>query len=175
MEKIKSKQSIFLIGFMGSGKTTIGKILAKKMEYSFLDTDKIIEQEEGISVSKIFEQFGEKYFRNLEKLVLKRIVKNNVNQVVATGGGMSCNQHNINVMKENGKIVFLELDKKSILNRLKNAKQKRPILDNLSEKELLNRIDFLLTKRMKYYAQSDITFDSISAKDKIKYLLIRLK
>lgn len=171
MEKIKSKQSIFLIGFMGSGKTTIGKILAKKMEYSFLDTDKIIEQEEGISVNKIFEQFGEKYFRSLEKLVLKRIIKNNVNQIVATGGGLSCNQYNMDLMKQNGKVVFLEIDPKSILNRVKNAKQKRPILDNLSEKKLISKIDFLLHKRNKYYTQADFIVKSIHVKNEIDYLI----
>ena len=148
---MEKQKQIFIIGFMASGKSTFGKKLAKQNGYSFLDTDKLIEQEEGMKIPEIFEKYGERYFRNLEKLALKRLINNDNNQVVATGGGMSCNQHNLNLMKSNGKIIYLQIDIKSIINRLKNAKVKRPILANLSDKELERKIKNLLSKRLKYY------------------------
>lgn len=161
---MNSSNVIFIIGFMASGKSTFGKKLAKKKGYSFVDTDKLIEKEEGKSVTEIFEQYGEKYFRNLEKLALKRLIKQNENQVIATGGGMSCNQYNLNLMKRNGEVIYLKIDVKSVINRLKTAKNKRPILANLSEKELVTKIENLLNKRLKYYNQATVVVNSLEAK-----------
>ena len=161
---MNSSNLTFIIGFMASGKSTFGKKLAKKKGCSFVDTDKLIEKEEGKTVSEIFEQYGEKYFRNLEKLALKRLIKQNKNQVIATGGGMSCNQYNLNLMKHNGEVIYLKIDVKSVINRLKNAKNQRPILTNLSEKELETKIENLLNKRLKYYNQAAVVVNSLEAK-----------
>ena len=146
---MKNPKFIFVIGFMASGKSTFGKRIAKELEYNFVDTDNYIEQKEGKSIPDIFNQYGEKYFRILEKYALNEILERDSNTVISTGGGMSCNQHRLNKMLKNGKVVYLDIDPKSVINRLKNAKQKRPLLSDLSDIELEEKINQLLKKRKK--------------------------
>lgn len=149
---------------MASGKSTFGKKIAKELGYQFIDTDSYIEQKEGKSVEQIFEQYGERYFRLLEKKALNEVVDKEGSYVVSTGGGMACNQHRLNKMLKNGKVVYLEIDVKSVIHRLKNAKTKRPLLANLSEEELEKKITRLLKKRSKYYLQAHHTVSSLTAK-----------
>lgn len=157
-------QFIFVIGFMASGKSTFGKKIAKELGFEFIDTDSYIEQEEGKSIEQIFEQSGEKYFRLLEKEALNEILDKKGNYVVSTGGGMACNQHRLNKMLKNGEVIYLEIDVKSVMYRLKQAKTKRPLLANLSEEELEKMITRLLKKRNRYYQQAHHTIPSLTAK-----------
>lgn len=161
---MKNPKFIFVIGFMASGKSTFGKRIAKELEYNFVDTDNYIEQKEGKSIPDIFNQYGEKYFRILEKYALNEILERDSNTVISTGGGMSCNQHRLNKMLKNGKVVYLDIDPKSVINRLKNAKQKRPLLSDLSDIELEEKINQLLKKRKKYYGQASFKVSSLDAK-----------
>lgn len=161
---MKNPKFIFVIGFMASGKSTFGKRIAKELEYNFVDTDNYIEQKEGKSIPDIFNQYGEKYFRILEKYALNEILERDSNTVISTGGGMSCNQHRLNKMLKNGKVVYLDIDPKSVINRLKNAKQKRPLLSDLSDIELEEKINQLLKKRKKYYGQAPFKVSSMDAK-----------
>lgn len=161
---MKNPKFIFVIGFMASGKSTFGKRIAKELEYNFVDTDNYIEQKEGKSIPDIFNQYGEKYFRILEKYALNEILERDSNTVISTGGGMSCNQHRLNKMLKNGKVVYLDIDPKSVINRLKNAKQKRPLLSDLSDIELEEKINQLLKKRKKYYGQAPFEVSSLDAK-----------
>lgn len=161
---MKKPKHIFVIGFMASGKSTFGKRIAKELGYNFIDTDKEIERIEGKSISKIFEENGERYFRKLEMNFLKKISIYKENTVISTGGGMPCNQYRLNRILNSGKVIYLEIDAKSVINRLKNAKQKRPILANLSEEELSKKIYSLLDKRKRYYEQALHIIPALNAK-----------
>ena len=92
-------KNIYLVGFMGSGKSTVGKILAEKLNMNFVDTDKLIEEKEGMKIKDIFEQKGESYFRELERKQIEAVVKQE-GLVVSTGGGLGANLDNMNLMKK---------------------------------------------------------------------------
>ena len=137
------KDNITLIGFMGSGKTTIGKALAKLMEMKFVDIDKVIEAHEKKSVAKIFEEKGQIYFRDLEREVISQEALRN-NCVIATGGGSILDNENVKRLKETSFIVFLNATIDCLYLRLKNNTT-RPILNDSEDKRKL--IEELLEKR----------------------------
>jgi|SouAtlMetagenome_1021521.scaffolds.fasta_scaffold08227_2 shikimate kinase len=161
---MKKPNHLFIVGFMASGKSTFGKRVAIELGYQFIDTDKEIERQEGKTIPQIFEEEGEQYFRRLEMKFLKSVSDFKVNTVFSTGGGMACNQYRINRMLNLGKLIYLEIDVKSVINRLKNAKQKRPLLSNLSEDDLSKKINSMLNKRKKYYEQASQSISALNAK-----------
>jgi shikimate kinase len=154
---------IYLTGFMGSGKSTIGPILANTLGWSYLDLDVVIEQNEGKRVAKIFEENGEEYFRNLERETLKQLaVRENI--IIALGGGTITNQDNIDFLKTIGKIVYLKISAELAYRRLR-FKRDRPILTrdgmiNLPKQEFIARIAALISDRKKYYEQADLIIDT---------------
>ena len=119
---------IFIVGLMGSGKTSVGKILAKKVGRNFFDTDQEIIKNEKLDISQIFNKYGEDYFRELEHAILKRIISNE-GSIVSTGGGIVLKKENIDIMKDNGIIIFLNIDVETQIARIKNKKN-RPLLKN---------------------------------------------
>lgn len=139
------KTNIVLIGFMGSGKTTIGTNLAYKLKYSFVDSDDKIVQKMNMSINKIFEIYGEDYFRNLEYDIVRNISKLN-KQIISTGGGIIKNKNNIYELKKNGIILYLKASPEHIYSNIKDDTN-RPLLqcDNKMEaiKALLNQREFL--------------------------------
>ena len=154
---------VYLTGFMGSGKSTIGPILANTLGWDFFDLDKVIELKEGKKVSKIFEESGEEYFRDLEKKILEELSKQNY-FIIALGGGTVTSQSNINLMKKNGKIIYLKISPESAYKRLR-FKRDRPVLTrdgtvNLERNEFLKKISELLDARKKFYEQADIIIDT---------------
>ena len=151
---------IFLIGFMGSGKTTIGKKLAKKMKYAFLDLDQEIEKQENLSISEIFEIHGEDYFRVLEKKVLVDLTQLS-NTVVSCGGGTPCHYNNIELINNAGISIYLQLSPEALHSRLKSAKTQRPLLKNKEEKELLVYINSKLEERQSCYHKSKIVIPGL--------------
>ena len=102
-------ENIFLTGFMGSGKSTAGKKLAKLLRLKFIDLDYYIEQREKLTVQSLFENFGEQAFRKIEQSCLIEILKSEKQAVIALGGGTICFENNLNKIKENGLLVFIEL------------------------------------------------------------------
>lgn len=154
-------ENIFLIGFMGSGKSTIGKNLAKELNKKFIDLDDYIVKEEGKSISKIFEKVGEEGFRKIENSAIKSIIKTN-NQIIATGGGAPCFYDNMEIMNKNGKTVFLKLPAEELAKRLANEKAHRPLIANLTNEELLQFIETKLNERDKYYEKAKIITSSMS-------------
>lgn len=151
---------IYLAGFMGSGKSTIGPILANSLGWDFADTDVEIEKKLGKKIAVIFEERGEPEFRKLEREILQEISRGE-NLIVSLGGGTIIDQKNINFMKSKGKIIFLEASPESFYKRLR-FKNDRPVLKSdsdeiLSREELKIRIGNLLNYRKKYYNQADIT------------------
>jgi len=148
---------IILIGFMGVGKTTIGKIIAKKLKLNFVDMDNYIEKTEGKSISKIFEEYGEQRFRELESESLKDLIKSD-NIVISTGGGIVTTKENSDILKKEKIVIFLDANTQTILNNLSKEIDKRPLLSNSNNVE--NTISNLLNERYeKYNSICDIKID----------------
>jgi len=139
---------IILIGFMGVGKTTIGKIIAKKLKLNFVDMDNYIEKREGKSISKIFEDYGEQHFRKLESESLKDLIKSD-NIVISTGGGIVTTKENSDILKKEKIVIFLDANTQTILNNLSKEIDKRPLLSNSNNVE--NTISNLLNERYEKY------------------------
>ena len=123
---------------MGSGKTSIGKIFAKRMSMGFMDLDEEIIKDEKCSISEIFDKFGEKKFRRLENEKLLSTLKLD-NYVISTGGGVVMNLDNVKIMRENGCIIHLDIDLTTQLLRVKNKKN-RPLLNRGNEKKILTEM-----------------------------------
>lgn len=119
--------NIFLIGFMGVGKSTIAKLLAKELQAELVEMDETIEAEAGMSINEIFEKFGEQYFRDLETALIDRVSKNG-GAVVSCGGGAVLRPENVDLMKQSGKIIFLSATPETIYERVKNSTN-RPLLN----------------------------------------------
>ena len=133
-----SSKIIFIVGLMGSGKTSVGKILAKKIGRQFFDTDQEIIRNENLNISQIFDKHGENYFRELEYKVLTKL-KNNTESIISTGGGIVLKKENIDIMTDNGIIIFLNIDVKTQITRIKNKKN-RPLLDSNNLKDDLKNM-----------------------------------
>ncbi len=145
--------NIILTGYMGSGKTTVGKALAKEYGMTFIDTDQLIEEKAGKSVSKIFEEFGEETFRDMETALLKELrMKSISNSVISTGGGIVQRKENCELLKEIGEVIYLEADSLTLYERVKND-DTRPLLKDAGD-ELKDRIDTMLSKREGFYKLS---------------------
>ncbi len=171
--------NIVLIGFMGAGKTEVGRLLAKNKGFNFIDLDFLIETHEGMTVSEIFRQKGEIYFREFESKILKDIEKNKHNILnsaarfiditlksenliinpknklwaISTGGGMPVFNGNINILKKIGLVIYLEADSKTLYRRIKTEKN-RPVLGErgFGEKDVKSK----LFEREKFYKKADI-------------------
>ena len=146
---------IFLVGFMFSGKSTVGKLLAKSMGYEHIDTDHMFESLYNISINDFFEKYGQDLFRELEhKLLLTLIEKDNI--VISTGGGLPCFHNNMELIKQNGISIHINMSFKSIIHRQKKSKKNRPLLRNKSQEEIEIFLQDLLAKRIDIYNQSNI-------------------
>ena len=147
---------IFLIGFMGSGKSTVGKKLASQLQYKFIDLDDTIAAKNGKSVLEIFKSNGEAYFRKLESEVLRNI-SNVENAVIAAGGGTPCFNDNMKWMNENGITVFLKAHLATIFHRVALSKAKRPLISDLNDADLMEFIVDEYKNRLPFYSQASIT------------------
>ena len=165
-----SANTIFLVGFMGCGKSEIGKDLAKLLHFNFLDLDESVEKKEGMSVTEIFETKGETAFREIESNCLRKVKLEN--NVVSTGGGTPCFKNNMIWMNENGVTVYLKTEEKLLFDRLKNDTQSRPLLKNLSGISLMKFIQIKLGEREKFYLQSQLTFHPQN--ERLKQLILRI-
>ena len=145
---------IFLIGFMGCGKTTLGKKLAKNLNYNFIDLDSYIEKTTNKTITEIFENKGEKKFRIVEKESLMEVCKKD-NLVIATGGGTPCFFDNMQKILDNGKAIYLKMEIEDLLERLETEKSQRPLIENKSAKELENFIRNKLSEREYFYKKSN--------------------
>ncbi len=140
---------------MGSGKTTIGTVLAEKLDYDFVDTDHLIENDQKKSIEKIFKTQGESRFRDMEKQVL-RSLDSSKKQIVATGGGMPCFRANLKWMKKNGLCIFLKMSVDNLQYNLCHGLNTRPKIAGLDPFAVRQKIIEDLKKRNHYYLQADI-------------------
>ncbi len=146
---------IFLIGFMGCGKTLIGKKLAEKIEYDFYDIDAEIEKIACKSVTKIFQEDGECRFREFEKEVLLSLSAKN-KAVIATGGGTPCFEDNMKIIKKTGLSVYIKLSAERLAERLETTKKTRPLIAYKNKDELYSFIAELLKQREPFYLKADL-------------------
>ncbi len=162
MVQVKRKH-IFLTGFMGSGKSTIGPVLAQALGFGFVDLDEEIESREEQSIEEIFQVAGEPHFRSLERQYLQRFIEER-SSVFALGGGTVTIEGLLQDLKRNGILVYLKTDAEELVARLQGHTH-RPLLRgkdgrSLSEVELHKRIDLLLQERIVYYRQADIIIET---------------
>lgn len=148
-------KNIYLVGFMGTGKSAVGRELAKKKKWHFVDLDELIEFKEKRAITDIFAQEGEPYFRRIEKKTLKEVAKEK-GFVVACGGGIVVNEENIKIMQDSGAIICLKATPSAILKRV-SGQTHRPLLNVKDPKK---RIELLLKLRSPYYAKADKSIDT---------------
>lgn len=151
---------LFLVGYMGCGKSTLGRRLARRLGVDFVDTDALVEQLEGASVADVFRYEGEQRFREVERDVLERVLAGGCEAVVSTGGGLPVWRDNMRRMNEVGVTVFLRRTAEQIARRLSPyGRQKRPRLRGLSDSELVAFMARDMAEREPFYAQARIEID----------------
>lgn len=155
---------IFLVGYMGCGKTYTAKRLARKYDLNYIDLDQYIERRFFKTVSQIFAEKGEEGFRKLEHNMLEEVCAFE-NVVISTGGGTACFYDNMELMNSCGDTVYLQASIQSLFDFLKNAKQNRPLLKGKNDEELLAFIDESLKKREPYYLKAKYVIDSADERD----------
>jgi shikimate kinase len=148
---------IFLIGYMGSGKTTMGKLLAEKLGYWFIDMDDLFVEKHGITIPGYFHEKGEFAFREGENDILKSLLSEK-DAVIATGGGTPCYFNNMEVMNAAGITIYLKVSMEEIYNRLKDDAASRPMLQNVRPGDLKEFIANHLKEREKDYLKAKVVF-----------------
>ncbi|MGI6453319.1 MAG: shikimate kinase [Syntrophomonadaceae bacterium] len=150
------KKNIVLIGFMGTGKSSVGQKLAERLNMQFIDMDREIENLIGLPVKEIFRRYGEVRFRSEEKLMSQKLGSKQ-NLVIATGGGTTLSQENVDILRENGIMINLTADAADILHRVSRKKGTRPLL---GKNPGLADIETLLREREPIYACADLTVNT---------------
>lgn len=157
------RKLIYLTGFMASGKSTIGPILANALGWNFYDLDRLVEEAAGKTVRNIFEELGEEHFRKLETTTLKKTSKLE-NYIIALGGGTVANNLNIEIIKASGFLIYLESSPEETYKRLRYKRDRPALLFDGEEEptraEFLERIKFLLKKRIDYYEHADLKINT---------------
>lgn len=155
--------SLFLIGYMGSGKSSVGRRLSNRLDLEFVDMDVLIEEYAQATVEDIFSQSGEDTFRLLENHILEKLISGEP-KIIATGGGTPCHSDNIQKMLDSGYTVYLELPAAKLARRIhqSNVKNpgKRPLVKGLEGKALLNYVREHMAERSLYYEQADMTVNA---------------
>ena len=163
---------IFLIGFMGCGKSTMGRKFASRLNYTFVDLDDQFEKQEGMKIAEYFKQYGEAAFRQREANVLK-LGNYPENCIISTGGGLPCFFDNIEWMKANGKVVYIKLPPKTLAGRLENGKDERPLLHGKHGEEMVAFIAGKLAEREPYYLQANVIAEGLSlTPEKLEAILL---
>lgn len=161
---------IFLVGMMGSGKTTTGKLLAEELGLPFFDTDEIISSIAGMPVYGIFSAMGEKYFRDLEHEVIENWKL--AHGVIATGGGLPCHDGLMDLLNEKGRTVYLQCPEDVIFERIGNDPE-RPLIAGLSAQEARQKMETLTRQREPFYCQASIMVNATQLPEKLVSNIIR--
>ena len=157
---------IFLVGYMGSGKTTTGKRLSKKYGLDFIDLDHFIESRYFKTVSQLFQEKGEDGFREIERDLLKEVVDFE-NVIISTGGGTACFFDNMELMNQKGETVYLKASATDLSVYLRAASKDRPLLAQKSREELFDFVSEMLKKREPFYSQAKHTVDARDTSDEL--------
>ena len=146
---------------MGAGKSRLGSRIAGLMDLKFIDLDREIEKDQGLTIDQIFQKSGENGFRKIEKRILHKHKKSD-KFVLACGGGTPCFEDNMEVMNESGTTIFLNVPNDVLISRLINSKQRRPLIENMNEEELQKYIVHKLAEREQYYSKAKIKIDPLN-------------
>lgn len=165
-------QIIYIIGFMGSGKSTAGKKLASLLNWTFIDLDNYIEEYSGKTIPEIFSQDGESHFRELESRLLHNI-ETNSHTIVSTGGGTPCHSNNMDFMLKTGLTVYLKLTPGQLRSRLSESRGDRPLLADLQPEELQSFIEKKLADRKEWYDNSELIVEGIDLDVNKLYSLVK--
>ena len=164
------EKNIFMIGMPSSGKSTLGKQIAKALSYEFIDLDQKIESIEGKKIADIFSVNGEEYFRKVEAEQLRKIPINS-KTIIATGGGTPCFHDGIKFIKETGWSIFLDVPPSILAKRMAQSKRgTRPLLD-VSDEDLFTRLELTYNSRIDTYRQADITVEGSTDAEAIIWIL----
>lgn len=166
-----SNKNIYIIGFMASGKSFYGRKLANLLAWDFLDLDTQIVNAEGKNIEEIFEVFGEDYFREVEKRELHKTFELK-KHIIAVGGGTPCYFDNMDLISKNGISIYINMHPKSLKDRVEQSNTKRPLVDSLTETELLKYIENKLSEREVFYNKANLKIKGEGLKaHSIKYYL----
>ncbi len=154
---------IYLVGFMGVGKSTIGKKLARMLHYRFVDLDKMFERRYKLNIDLFFNKYNEPLFRELESKLLTETFELE-NTVISTGGGTPCHHEGIDAMNRHGLTVYLKMGTAALASRLKTAKKRRPLLLDKNEEELERFIVEKLNNRKSCYEKAQIHVEALNLK-----------
>jgi shikimate kinase len=169
---------VILVGYMGSGKSTVGKLLASKLGVLFYDLDSVIEDIEQLSISNLFEKKGEIYFRKSENKILQQILHKEESFVLSLGGGTPCYHNNHEMLLQKDVVsIYLKGNAITLANRLQDEKVKRPLLSAVSENDLIDFINKHLFDRSFYYHQVHhvISIDEKSLEQLVAEILLKLR
>jgi shikimate kinase len=151
---------IFLIGMPGSGKTSIGRELAKETGYRLMDLDAYIVDKEKLSIPNIFKTKGEDYFRAAETRCLKEIMEKVKDSIIAVGGGTPCYNNNMQLMQNGGKTIYLKASVDSLVKRIEDDSNERPLFAKMNGRKLHEKIESMLSHREKFYRKAPMSFDT---------------
>jgi shikimate kinase len=163
---------IFLIGFMGSGKSTTGKKLASHLKWTFIDLDEKIENMTGMKIRDIFSEKGEAFFRRTESEVLQEMASES-NAVISTGGGTPCFGNNMDFMLRTGITVYLRMTPTRLKNRLAGSSDRRPLLKDIGKEDLEEYIAGKLSEREKWYSRAEIIIDGFNTDFSMLYSSVK--
>jgi len=162
---------IFLWGYMASGKSRLGKRLAQKLDFKFIDLDHFIEQKMNLVIPEIFNQFGESYFRELENEALTELLSL-TNTIISCGGGTPCFHDNKSMMLNSGLVIYLDIEEDVLIDRLWRNRFDRPIVATVeSPEKLREKVRAHLGERMSYYSQAHLIYDNTIPKSQLRELL----
>lgn len=146
---------VVLVGYMASGKSSVGKLLAKELQLKFIDLDQYIEQQQQKSIKTIFSEKGEIYFRKLEHEMLSKVLDEHQNLMLSTGGGTPCYGRNMEtILQKSDNSIYLQLSIPALVERIKGEKEERPLVKNIDDEDLPEFIGKHLFERRPYYAQA---------------------
>ena len=169
-------KKIFLIGFMGCGKSTIANLLASEMKLPLKDIDLIIEKRAELTISEIFNEHGENFFRYLEGVVLNEILLEAGEMMVSTGGGLPCFDHRMEWMNRNDITIYLKCSVETLFNRIQKDSGKRPLVVNRTENELKEFVQNKLDERKSIYESASIIVDgNLSSIQVVQEILKQIK
>ena len=152
---------LFLVGYMGCGKTTIGKFVARDMNWKFIDMDAYFEEKHACTITEFFAKHGERGFREAERMVVAELAKAE-EAVIACGGGAPCFFDNMRTMNASGATIYINVAPAELAARLKSAKANRPLLAKKTDEELLSHITAQLAEREKFYRQAHMIVDGVA-------------
>jgi shikimate kinase len=169
-----SCKKVYIIGFMGSGKTTTGLKLAGLLGWAFTDLDRSIEESTGMTIPEIFSSHGETWFRKAESEMLRNL-PSDTNRVISTGGGTPCFEDNMEYMLETGLTIYLKLTPGQLKSRLSGTNGERPLIKDLGEEGLLSFIKEKLAFREKWYNRAEFTVNGFDTDLKLIFSKVKAR